>query len=642
MMSKRIIFTIVLSLLFFQNYAQIKSYKRGVSYGYHSAYDMQKYSENISWWYNWATEPDSAIKTTYQNYNVDFAPMAWNSSGISNVNNWVNTDPNVKYILGFNEPNFKEQANMTPSQAAAAWPSFQAIADSHNLKTVGPAVNYCGNCVSEGGVTYNNPFKYLDDFFTACIDCKVDYIALHWYGSGNSIVGYVDDARKYNKPIWVTEFASWDYSNPVQNLNDQKKYLAGTVNFLERDPDVYRYSWFIGRTNSGPNTYPYIDLYGNDGQLTPLGQLYMDIPVYDPDFKFYIPGRIESEEYYLMSGLFAEITEDADGFLDIGWTDNNDWAEYKINVAESATYNLSVRVAGTNPGIIDFLIDGTQKVSVNTPNTNGWQNWQTVTTKIDLQAGEQMLKMLVKDAGFNINYIEIFHIGYISPNNFKIQGIGETCTDKNNGQILISATENRDYVATINNEVYYFTTSKTLNKVTPGTYNICITDSGASFEQCFNVEIPKALLVKAKAYVNKKNAEIEILQGTGPFIVYVNNVYVLETASPVFNIAVKNGDVINVKTAIECEGVFTEKIDLLNEIVAYPNPTNGFTEIAINVQEIKEIKVELYTSQSQLISVHNYQVVEGKIRLSLEDFPSGIYFAKIGKGNLKNLRVIKI
>ena len=195
MPNKRIILAIVLALFFLKNFAQNKSYKRGVSYGYHSENDMKKFSEKISWWYNWGAEPENAIKTIYQNYNVDFAPMAWNGSGISNVNNWVISDPNVKYILGFNEPNFKDQANMTPLQAAEAWPSFQAIAESHNLKTVGPAVNYCGDCVTEGGVTYNNPFKYLDDFFTACIGCKVDYIGLHWYGSGNSIVGYIEDAQ---------------------------------------------------------------------------------------------------------------------------------------------------------------------------------------------------------------------------------------------------------------------------------------------------------------------------------------------------------------------------------------------------------------------------------------------------------------
>lgn len=386
-------------------YAQTKSNKRGVGYGYHSVTDMQNFSKNISWWYNWSPEPDAAIKYTYQNYGVDFTPMAWNASGITGVSNWVATDNNVKYILGFNEPNFTDQANMTPSAAAAAWPGLETIATNHQLKLVGPAVNYCGSCVSEGGTTYNNPFTYLDDFFADCSGCKVDYIALHWYGGGNSIVGYINDARKYNKPIWVTEFAAWD--NSVTSLADQKKYLAGTVNFLERDPDVFRYAWFIGRRQSGQTTYPYIDLYGANGQLTELGQLYMDIPVYDPNFRYQLPARIQTEEYYLMSGLFAEPTSDADGFLNIGWTDNNDWAEYKISVPSSGTYNIYSRIAGTKTGIMDLLIDNQPLVSINTPNTGGWQTWNTVTSTAFLQQGNHTLKMLIKEAGFNINWIEI-------------------------------------------------------------------------------------------------------------------------------------------------------------------------------------------------------------------------------------------
>jgi len=348
-----------------------------------------------------------SIRNSYQNYNVDFTPMAWNNVGISGVSSWADKDSTIKYLLGFNEPNFKEQANMTPKQAAAAWPALQKIAQKHDLKIVGPAVNYCGNCVSEGGTTYNNPFTYLDDFFTACDTCRVDFIGLHWYGAGNSILSYIKDARKYKKPIWVTEFASWDYSSPVPNVNEQKKYLAGTVNFLERDPDIYRYSWFIGRTKGGINTFPYIDLYGTSGMLTELGQLYMDIPVYDPEMKFTIPGRIETEEYYLMSGLFSEPTADVDGFLNIGWTDLNDWAEYKISVEKSGTYNLNTRVAGTGQGAIQFLVDNQLKTTINTPNTGGWQNWRTVSKEIELEEGEHILKMLVRAAGFNINWIEI-------------------------------------------------------------------------------------------------------------------------------------------------------------------------------------------------------------------------------------------
>src|SRR5450759_90634 len=238
---------------------QVKSSKRGVSYGSHSAADMNTASSGISWWYNWAAQPDADIRTNYSVYNVDFVPQAWNAAGISGVDAWVSQDPKVKYILGFNEPNFIDQANMTPSQAAAAWPQLQAVADHYGLKLISPAVNYCGSCVYENGTTYTNPFTWLDDFFTACKGCRVDYIALHWYGGGNSMAGYIEDARKYGKPIWVTEFADWESGITAEN---QKSYLAGTVNFLERDPDVFRYSWFIGR-GGGANVYPYIDLYGS-------------------------------------------------------------------------------------------------------------------------------------------------------------------------------------------------------------------------------------------------------------------------------------------------------------------------------------------------------------------------------------------
>jgi len=404
------IFLILILLIFGSGiYSQTKSYKRGVAYGYHSVKDMQNFSPDISWWYNWATQPDFAIRTTYQNYDVDFAPMAWNASGISGVGSWTDKDSTIKYVLGFNEPNFKAQANMTPTQAAKAWPALQKIAEKHDLKIVGPAVNYCSTdgSVYENGIYYTNPFTYLDDFFKACDTCQVDFIGLHWYGSGNSITSYVNTARKYKKPIWVTEFASWDNSNPVQNVNDQIKYLAGTTNFLERDPDIYRYSWFIGRRQTGQTTYPFIDLYGADGMLTELGQMYMDIPVYDPEKKFTIPGRIEMEEYYLMSGLFSEPTSDVDGFLNIGWTDVNDWAEYKISVEKSGTYNLNARIAGTGQGAMQFLVDNQIKTTIITSNTGGWQNWKTLSKAIELETGDHILKMLVKASGFNINWIEI-------------------------------------------------------------------------------------------------------------------------------------------------------------------------------------------------------------------------------------------
>jgi hypothetical protein len=39
-----------------------------------------------------------------------------------------------KYLLGFNEPNFKSQANLTPAQAASMWPNLEKIAADKGLE----------------------------------------------------------------------------------------------------------------------------------------------------------------------------------------------------------------------------------------------------------------------------------------------------------------------------------------------------------------------------------------------------------------------------------------------------------------------------------------------------------------------------
>ena len=97
----------------------------------------------VSWWYNWAVTPELPVRDHYEDYDMDFVPMAWNGAfNETALREFLDEHPNVKYLLGFNEPNFAEQANLTPQQAADLWPQLEAIADDYNLKLVAPAVNY--------------------------------------------------------------------------------------------------------------------------------------------------------------------------------------------------------------------------------------------------------------------------------------------------------------------------------------------------------------------------------------------------------------------------------------------------------------------------------------------------------------------
>ncbi len=264
--------------------AQTKSPKRGLAYDYKSAADIQALAPGTSWWYNYTSVPDAAVAGVYRGLGVEYVPIQWGSrlnNGPVTADQLAASIPaGAQYLLGFNEPNFRSQSNLTPTQAAAVWPVLEEVARRKNLKLVSPAPNYCGDCVQENGVTYYSPTQYLDAFFAACPNCQVDYIALHTYVCEEQYLRQkVAELKKYNKPIWLTEFACGDMADATKiTLAVQKKYMLDAVNYLENEPAIFRYSWFSGRNNEIPN----INLLGADGQLTALGQEYAGLPFNGP------------------------------------------------------------------------------------------------------------------------------------------------------------------------------------------------------------------------------------------------------------------------------------------------------------------------------------------------------------------------
>lgn len=249
------------------------SCKRGLAYGYHSEADMKAIAKGVSWWYNWAFEPDEGVKTSFKSLGLEYVPMVWGK----NIDTKAVEDhvlPGSATLLGFNEPNFYEQANLSAAEAASRWPSVQAVADARGLALVSPAVNFCG-----GGCHATDPFAYLDAFFAACQNCRVDAIGVHVYvgckgENGNHAQWMINHLKTYEQrftqPIWLTEFACSD----AKNADEQKAFLTDAVTYLESDPRIVKYAWFAGRADN----VPHVDLLGGDGQLTPLGEAYVNAP----------------------------------------------------------------------------------------------------------------------------------------------------------------------------------------------------------------------------------------------------------------------------------------------------------------------------------------------------------------------------
>ncbi|KAF2079937.1 glycosyl hydrolase family 18 protein [Flavobacterium sharifuzzamanii] len=124
---------------------------------------------------------------------------------------------------------------------------------------------------------------------------------------------------------------------------------------------------------------------------------------------------IQAENYNAMSGVQTEPTTDTGGGLNVGYCDTGDWmAYYNINFPTSGTYVIEYRVASAVTGgrLSSDLNAGTiQLGAINVPNTGGWQNWQTISQTVNVNAGTYNFGIYVQNTGFNINWFKITKSG---------------------------------------------------------------------------------------------------------------------------------------------------------------------------------------------------------------------------------------
>ena len=137
------------------------------------------------------------------------------------------------------------------------------------------------------------------------------------------------------------------------------------------------------------------------------------------------------------------------------------------------------------------------------------------------------------------------------------------------------------------------------------------------------------------------NFEINVEQGTAPYKVYVNGIQKLETNDTTISLDAKQGDLIELKTSVACEGTVSQKIASLNNAVtAYPNPAKDFVNITIPTAE-KEVEIEIYSADGKLVSKQFYTIVSGEAKVDLSKLQDGVYFAKVSSKNPANIKIIK-
>jgi hypothetical protein len=241
--------------------------KKGADFNVYTQYGS--YESNIVnlkafWYYTWGT-----LVPVPTPQNCEFVSMFWGSANMTDANisatMQAKASGQVKYILGFNEPDRTDQSNMTVSQAIAYWPKLESL----GLPLGSPATSF-------------PTAQWFSDFMDSVATQKrrVDFICVHMYAGtdDNSFVQTLQAVyNKYHLPIWITEFATadWNATTPAANQYTPADALGFMQRLLPKIDGlsfVQRYSWFSGDPTNA-QLWPSA-LIGADGKLTTLGQWY--------------------------------------------------------------------------------------------------------------------------------------------------------------------------------------------------------------------------------------------------------------------------------------------------------------------------------------------------------------------------------
>ncbi len=231
---------------------------------------------NYSWGPEWAPRQKERIAGE-----CEFIPMVWGDYDVAGTLRRKILpriqDGTVKRVMGFNEPDNREQANMTVQRAIECWPAFMEM----GVPLVSPSATHpTGDWFRE----------FMEEIERR--GYRVDYIGVHWYG-GTDVEAFKQFLRRTHemygrRPLIITEFAPADWEaqrlkEPSANRHTPARVLAFAkkiLPWLEEQDWISGYAWFsfshrdAGGWSSG--------LFFPDGSLTALGRYYAGVTKENP------------------------------------------------------------------------------------------------------------------------------------------------------------------------------------------------------------------------------------------------------------------------------------------------------------------------------------------------------------------------
>ena len=228
------------------------------------------------------------------------------------------------------------------------------------------------------------------------------------------------------------------------------------------------------------------------------------------------------------------------------------------------------------------------------------------------------------------NGCEVFNL----PNNaFSVVSSSATCSGKNNGEItIVGNITSHTYLVKVNNELTGELNQENnytikVNNLSTGSHSVCISVVGQpTFVRCYSINIAEPPALGASASVDR-SARLVTLNLSGSDKYYItHNGTTTTTDKQQVTIALRSGsNTLEVNTDLGCQGTYFEEVFVSEEVIVYPNPTQGMVQVYVAGID-QSIKTELRDLSGNIRIQHEVSVPRNRvIELDLTQLPTGVY-----------------
>ncbi|QEM10130.1 IPT/TIG domain-containing protein [Mucilaginibacter rubeus] len=232
---------------------------------------------------------------------------------------------------------------------------------------------------------------------------------------------------------------------------------------------------------------------------------------------------------------------------------------------------------------------------------------------------------------YDFNYISGRLTITPSVTNLKIAANSVTCKGQNNGSITISAAQSANYTAAITgnslNKTYTFNTETNISNLSPGTYNVCVTDAAlANTQQCFDLVITEPKDLSVFTSVNEATEMVNItMDGGASYDIKLNGVSYKTSDNTISLPLNKGSNTLTVSTDKLCQGII-EKILNISGSLPYPNPFQNILHINIGKRVAAKATLKIYSLNTGLLKLtKDYTNQSEVISMDVSSLDKGVY-----------------